>query len=143
MVGEAIELSKVEDEVFASGALGQGLAIVPEKGEVYAPCDGEITTFFPTGHAIGLQADNGAELLIHVGMDTVKLEGKGFEPMAKQGDKVKKGQLLLKFDMDFIKKEGYTVVTPIIVSNTDDFTDVIPEGNGKVDLNTTVITLLK
>lgn len=143
IIGEAIDLSKVEDEVFSSGALGQGIAIVPEKGEVYAPCDGEITTFFPTGHAIGLQADNGAELLIHVGMDTVKLEGKGFTPMAKQGDRVKKGQLLLKFDMDFIKKEGYTVVTPIIVSNSDDFADVIPTAAGKVDLNSEIINLIK
>jgi PTS system beta-glucosides-specific IIC component len=143
LVGEAIELSAVKDEVFSSGAMGQGIAIEPAKGEVYAPCDGEIATFFPTGHAIGIQADNGAEILIHVGMDTVSLDGKGFTPVAKQGDRIKKGQLLLKFDIDFIKKEGYPVTTPIIISNTDDFADVVPMASGKVDLNTEILNIIK
>jgi PTS system beta-glucosides-specific IIC component len=143
LVGEAIELSAVKDEVFSSGAMGQGIAIEPAKGEVYAPCDGEIATFFPTGHAIGIQADNGAEILIHVGMDTVSLNGKGFTPVAKQGDRIKKGQLLLKFDIDFIKKEGYPVTTPIIISNTDDFADVVPMASGKVDLNTEILNIIK
>lgn len=143
IVGEAIDLSQVKDEVFSSGALGKGIAIDPEVGEVYAPCDGEITTFFPTGHAIGIQADNGAELLIHVGMDTVQLEGKGYTPVAKQGDRVKKGQLLLKFDIDYIKSQGYTVVTPIIVTNSDDFADIVPEASGKVTTGSKLLTLIK
>lgn len=143
IVGEAIDLSQVKDEVFSSGALGKGIAIDPEVGEVYAPCDGEITTFFPTGHAIGIQADNGAELLIHVGMDTVQLDGKGYTPVAKQGDRVKKGQLLLKFDIDYIKSQGYTVVTPIIVTNSDDFADIVPEASGKVTTNSKLLTLIK
>ena len=143
IVGEAIDLSQVKDEVFSSGALGKGIAIDPEVGEVYAPCDGEITTFFPTGHAIGIQADNGAELLIHVGMDTVQLDGKGYTPVAKQGDRVKKGQLLLKFDIDYIKSQGYTVVTPIIVTNSDDFADIVPEASGKVTTDSKLLTLIK
>ncbi len=143
IVGEAIDLSQVKDEVFSSGALGKGIAIDPEVGEVYAPCDGEITTFFPTGHAIGIQADNGAELLIHVGMDTVQLDGKGYTPIAKQGDRVKKGQLLLKFDIDYIKSQGYTVVTPIIVTNSDDFADIVPEASGKVTTDSKLLTLIK
>lgn len=100
--GRALELSEVKDEVFSSGSMGKGIAVEPEKGEVYAPCDGEIVTFFPTGHAIGIKGDNGAEILIHVGIDTVELNGEGFTPQAKQGDHVKKGQLLLKFDIGLI-----------------------------------------
>ncbi len=128
--GEIIPLSQVEDEVFSSGMMGNGAAIVPSKGEVYAPCNGTITTFFPTGHAIGIAAEDGAEVLIHVGMDTVSLNGEGFTPKAKEGDKVKKGQLLLKFDIDFIKSKGLPVVTPMIVTNTDDYAsvDVVSEG---------------
>ena len=142
LVGKAIALSEVKDEAFASGAMGQGIAVDPAKGEVYAPCDGEITVFFPTGHAIGLHTDDGAELLIHVGMDTVKLNGRGFTPMVKQGERVKKGQLLLKFDIQLLKEEGYSVFTPIVIANTDEFADVIPTASGDVDVNTEIITYI-
>lgn len=141
--GTVVPLEKVQDEVFSTGAMGKGIAIDPEKGEVYAPCDGEIITFFPTGHAIGIRADQGAELLIHVGMDTVELNGEGFFPQAKEGDRVKKGQLLLRFDMDLIKSKGKPVITPVIVTNTDDYADVVPEADGKVDRNTKLLTLIK
>lgn len=140
--GEVKALSEVEDEAFSSGALGKGLAIVPKEGKIYAPVDGEISTFFPTGHAIGLLSDDGTEVLIHVGMDTVKLDGKGFTPKAAQGAKVKKGDLLLEFDIEFIKAHGYSTVTPMIITNTDDYTDVIPTDAKQISHGDTAITIL-
>lgn len=141
MIGEVVALSSISDETFASGVMGNGVAIVPEKGEVYAPFDGTISAFFPTGHAIGLDGDNGTELLIHVGMDTVQLEGKGFTPQVKEGDHVKKGQLLLKFDIDYIKSQNLPVVTPVIVVNTADYKEVTPVAGGKVSKGDTIITV--
>ena len=122
--GNVIPLSEVEDEAFSSGILGKGAAIIPEEGVVYAPADGEISAFFPTGHAIGIKTTDGLELLIHVGMDTVQLDGKGFTPLAKAGDKVKKGQKLLEFDKELIKAEGYSTVTPVLISNFDQFDEI-------------------
>ncbi|MGN0154519.1 MAG: beta-glucoside-specific PTS transporter subunit IIABC [Lachnospiraceae bacterium] len=122
--GEVIALSEVQDEAFSSGALGDGVAIVPAEGKFYAPCDGTISAFFPTGHAFGITTDGGAELLIHVGMDTVKLDGKGFAAKKQEGDKVKKGELLLEVDLEAVKAAGFSTVTPIIVTNTDDFAGV-------------------
>lgn len=122
--GNVIPLSEVEDEAFSSGILGKGAAIIPEEGIVYAPVDGEISAFFPTGHAIGIKTTGGLELLIHVGMDTVQLDGKGFIPLAKAGDKVKKGQKLLEFDKELIKAEGYSTVTPVLISNFDQFGEI-------------------
>jgi PTS system beta-glucosides-specific IIC component len=141
--GKTIALSEVEDEVFSSGALGEGIATIPEVGEVYAPCDGEISTFFPTGHAIGLTAADGAEILIHVGMDTVELNGEGFTPLAKQGDKVKKGQLLLKFDLKFITEKGYKTVTPMVITNSDEVSGLTPAAYGKVAAGDVVLTYSK
>lgn len=123
--GNVIPLSEVEDEAFSSGILGKGAAIIPEEGVVYAPADGEISAFFPTGHAIGIKTTDGLELLIHVGMDTVQLDGKGFTPLAKTGDKVKKGQKLLEFDKELIKAEGYSTVTPVLISNFDQFDEIV------------------
>lgn len=140
--GEVKELSEVEDEAFASGALGMGVAIVPSEGKLYAPVDGEITTFFPTGHAIGISGDNGAEILIHVGMDTVKLNGEGFSPKAAQGARVKKGDLLLEVDLEKIKAAGYSITTPVIITNTDEFADVVPEAQGTVKAMDELIALL-
>ena len=109
------------------------------KGEIKAPVDGVITTFFSTGHAIGIQGDNGAEILIHVGMDTVSLKGEGFEPLVREGDRVKKGQLLLKFDMDVIKAHNLSVVTPDVVTNTDDLKAVNPISSGSVTEKNAII----
>jgi len=125
VTGEVVPLSEVKDEVFSSGALGKGIAVNPTVGELYAPATGEITTVFPTGHAIGMTTDEGAEILIHIGMDTVELDGKGFDIKAKQGDKVKQGDLLGHFDIDVIKEAGKPVVTPIVVTNSGDFLDVL------------------
>ena len=130
--GEIRILSEIEDPVFSTGVLGQGCAIEPSKGEVVAPFDGTIEQVADTKHAVGINGDNGLEVLIHVGMDTVELNGKGYEPQVKVGDKVKKGQLLLKFDMDAITAAGYKLTTPVIVTNTDDFASVEPVATGKV-----------
>jgi len=140
--GEIKSLEKVPDEAFSSGALGKGLAILPAKGKLFAPFDGEITTFFPTGHAIGIHSENGAEILIHVGMDTVKLNGDGFTPKRRQGDRIKKGDLLLDFDIEKITKAGYSVLTPVIVANSDDYADVIPSNEPSAACGQTIITLL-
>ncbi|WP_033151513.1 beta-glucoside-specific PTS transporter subunit IIABC [Pseudobutyrivibrio ruminis] len=140
--GELKQLSDIADAAFSSGAMGKGIAIAPSEGKVYAPADGTITAFFATGHAIGLTTDKGAEIIIHVGMDTVKLEGKGFEPKVKQGDKVKKGDLLLEFDIDYITSEGYSVDTPVIITNTPKYDDVIPTDAASVAVGDTLITLL-
>lgn len=140
--GEVKDLAEVEDEAFATGAMGQGIAIVPEEGRLYAPVDGEVTTFFPTGHAIGMLSDNGAEILIHVGMDTVKMNGDGFTPKVAQGARVKKGDLLLEFDIEKIKAAGYSIMTPVIITNTDAYADVVPSATGKVNALDAVITLL-
>jgi PTS system beta-glucosides-specific IIC component len=140
--GEVKDLAEVEDEAFATGAMGQGVAIIPVEGKLYAPVDGEVTTFFPTGHAIGLVSDSGAEILIHVGMDTVKMNGDGFSPKVAQGAKVKKGDLLLEFDLEKIKAAGYSITTPVIITNTDAYADVVPSASGNVNALDAVITLL-
>ena len=135
-------LADVKDEVFSSESMGKGIAIEPEEGKVYAPADGVISTFFPTGHAIGITTDSGAEILIHVGMDTVEMNGDGFEPQKSQDDKVKKGDLLLKFNIDKIKAAGHPVTTPVIITNSDDYADVIPTNAPKVDSGDELIQII-
>ncbi|WP_037282926.1 beta-glucoside-specific PTS transporter subunit IIABC [Saccharibacillus sacchari] len=125
MKGNVIALSTIKDEAFSTGAMGKGVAIEPIEGKVYSPVDGVLTSLFSSGHAIGITSDTGVEILIHVGQDTVKLKGKYFTPQVKQGDTVKKGDLLMEFDMDAIRQEGYILTTPIIISNTGSYLDVI------------------
>lgn len=141
--GEVTELSKVEDEAFSTGLLGKGIAIKPVEGKVVAPAGGVVTTFFPTGHALGITTDNGTEILIHVGMDTVQLEGKYFTPRVKQGDKIKAGDVLLEFDINKIKESGFSIITPVIITNSDKYLDIIETDkkdiNYKEDLLTVVI----
>lgn len=132
MQGECIPLEEVKDATFSQGILGKGTAVIPEKGEVRAPFDGRIDVMFETGHAVGMTSEDGVELLIHVGMDTVNLEGKYFYPKKSSGDKVKKGEVILEFDKDEIVKAGYDITTPIIVSNTDKFKDVEADVTGPV-----------
>ena len=141
--GNVIKLEKMQDDAFASGILGKGVAIVPEEGAVYAPVDGEISALFPTLHAIGIKADSGAEVLIHIGLNTVQLNGKGFDAKIKQGDRIKAGQLLLTFDKEMIEKEGYCMETPVIISNTDAFLDVIDTKEEKVKAGDPLLTILK
>lgn len=140
--GNVVALADVKDEVFSSESMGKGIAIEPEEGKVYAPADGVISTFFPTGHAIGITTDSGAEILIHVGMDTVEMNGDGFEPQKSQDDKVKKGDLLLKFNIDKIKAAGHPVTTPVIITNSDDYADVIPTNALKVDRGDELIQII-
>ncbi|AKP76620.1 EIIBCA-Bgl [Priestia megaterium Q3] len=122
--GEVVPLSEVNDDVFSSGLLGKGVAIVPNKGEVFAPFSGEIVTFLESKHAIGLKGDNGVELLIHVGIDTVTLKGQHFESYVSQGDRVEAGDKMLEFDMEAIKAKGFELVTPVIVTNDKQFSEV-------------------
>lgn len=138
--GSLINLLEVHDEVFSDGILGDGMAVIPKTGELYAPVDAVIDTVFDTKHAISMIGDNGAEILIHVGMDTVKLEGRYFEPQVKNGEKVKAGQLLMRFDLAAIKKAGYEVTTPIVVTNSDDY--VLKKAmNGTVKAGSPIIGL--
>lgn len=122
--GKAVDLKEVNDPTFSTGMLGQGVAIFPSEGKIYAPVDGEIAMVFDTLHAVSMTAENGVEILIHVGLDTVELKGKGFEGHVKAGDKVKKGDLLLTVDLDAVKEAGYDIITPMLVCNTDDYAAV-------------------
>ncbi|EFQ58332.1 PTS system trehalose-specific EIIBC component [Streptococcus downei] len=125
LAGQVQDLSQSPDPVFAQGVMGQGLVIEPSQGELFAPVEGTVSVLFPTKHAIGLVTEQGLEMLIHIGMDTVNLEGQGFTAHVQQGDHVKQGQKLISFDMDAIKKAGYSVTTPVIVTNQNDFqTDI-------------------
>lgn len=132
IAGNAIELSCVPDQTFAEGILGPGAAIEPQEGKVYAPADGEVSTIFDTRHAIGLTLDNGAEILIHIGINTVELDGEGFTAFVSENDRVKKGQLLISFDKKLIEEKGYNTVTPIIVTNADDYAEIKQTAQGKI-----------
>ena len=130
--GTVVPLADVKDEAFASGALGDGIAIEPTDGELVAPADGEISSTFETHHAVGMTTADGAELLMHIGIDTVKLGGKHFTYLVNEGDKVRKGQPLIRFELEAIKAEGYPVTTPLIVCNTDDYAAVAAKASGAV-----------
>lgn len=122
--GKTVPLSEVNDAVFSQKVLGDGVAVQPTEGKVCAPVDGVISSLFDTCHAVGLESDDGLELLIHVGIDTVNLQGRHFKAHAKTGDRVKKGDVLITFDLEAIQKEGYDTITPVLVSNSDDFSAV-------------------
>lgn len=132
LIGQVIPLSEVNDPVFSSEAMGKGCAVIPSEGKVFAPFDGTIVGLLDSHHAVGMESKNGIEILIHVGMDTVKLGGKHFTCHIEDGQQVKKGQLLLEFDMDAIKAEGYEIVTPVIITNSDEFTEITTKAAGQV-----------
>ncbi|WP_331837360.1 beta-glucoside-specific PTS transporter subunit IIABC [Bacillus paralicheniformis] len=121
VIGQMISLSDVEDDIFSSKVMGEGIAIIPSKGELYAPVDGEISLLFETNHALGMKTANGVEVLFHIGIDTVQLEGKFFTPLVQAGDKVKTGDLLIQFDLEKIKEAGYDPVTLAVITNTDQY----------------------
>lgn len=121
VAGEAVASGEVNDPTFAEEMLGKGMAIKPSAGRVVAPCDANVDMMFETGHAVSLTTEGGVEMLIHVGIDTVNLQGKHYTVHCKAGDKVKKGQLLIEFDKDAIAAEGYDTITPVVVCNSDDF----------------------
>ena len=143
VTGTVLPLSEIKDEAFAGELLGKGAGIIPTIGEVRAPENAKVTAIFPTNHAVGLTLDNGIELLIHIGMDTVNLAGEYFESFVKQGDKVNKGDLLIKFDIDKIKEKGYSVETPVVVTNTNDFIDVLETSEKEVSDTSTLLTAVK
>lgn len=142
MKGDVIALSQVKDEAFSTGALGKGIAIEPIEGKVYSPVDGVLTSLFSSGHAIGITSNNGVDVLIHVGQDTVKLKGKYFTPKVKQGDTVKKGDLLMEFDVEAIKAAGYVLTTPVIISNSGNYLDVIETGKKSVSYQEDLLTVV-
>jgi PTS system beta-glucosides-specific IIC component len=123
--GDVLELAQVEDAAFSAGILGKGCAIVPAEGEVYAPVDGVLTTLFPTKHALGITSDDGVEVLIHIGLNTVQLNGEGFTAHVQQGERVSRGQHLLSFDLAELKDKGYCLQTPVIITNTDDYLEIL------------------
>lgn len=132
LTGKAVAMKDVDDPTFSAEVLGKGAAIEPTEGKVVAPADGEVAMVYDTKHAIGLALDNGMELLIHIGINTVELNGEGYEAHVKDGDRIKAGQTLITFDMDKIKSKGYKLTTPIIVTNTDDFAEVKMMAQGNV-----------
>ena len=143
MAGKAVAISEVPDPTFAEGMLGNGVAIEPTEGKVYAPCDATVDMMFTTGHAVSLVADFGAEILIHVGLETVSLEGKPFTVHVANGDKVKKGQLLIEVDLDAVKAAGLPTITPVVICNTDDYPTFNTFVGKDVTNNDVVIALAK
>ena len=141
--GTEIPLSEVKDEVFSKNIVGKGAAVIPSEGKVYSPVDGTVASVFDTKHAIGLVSEEGVEVLIHVGLDTVELGGQHFTAHVAQDDKVTKGQLLLEFDMDAIKAAGYDIVTPVVISNTDSYLDVLAADAGEINVGDMLITIVK
>lgn len=140
--GEIVPLKEVKDETFASEMMGKGIAINPTEGKVVSPINGTVKMIFKTKHAIGLKSEDGAEILIHIGMDTVQLDGKYFTAHVKDGDKVNVGDTLVEFDMDAIKKEGYELITPVIITNTMDYLEIIQKEIKSVNTGDTLITIL-
>lgn len=139
--GQVIPLEEVKDPVFAQGVLGKGAAIIPSEGKVFAPVSGMIAVCFPTGHAIGLKADSGAEVMIHVGMDTVELGGQYFDTKIKEGERVEKGQLLLEFDKEEILAAGYSLTTPVIITNTNLYSDIVVSEQKEIRNGDLLLTL--
>jgi len=138
--GVIVDIIKVKDEMFAGKILGDGVAVQPSEGKFYAPCDGMLAAFYPTGHAYSIQADAGAELLVHIGIDTVKLQGRFFTAHAVQGQKVREGDLIVEADLEGIKAAGYDVTTPVVILNTEHFNKIV-KTTGQADKLQTIMTL--
>lgn len=141
--GTAIAITEVSDPVFREKIVGDGVAILPIRGRVVAPVDGTVALLFETKHAISLKSIQGAEVLIHVGLDTVKLQGENFKAYVKTGDVVKAGDLLLEFDMEKIKAAGYELITPIVICNTADYSEFVPYTGGAVKELDKILTIKK
>lgn len=142
LTGEVVPLSQVPDEVFASGTLGEGVGIIPTVGKVIAPCDGEISTVMDTMHAVGISAASGLELLVHVGLNTVELNGKHYNCKVAEGDKIKKGDVLIEFDINAIKAAGYQMHTPVLVTNSDEYVSILNIASGNVKAGEDLISIV-
>jgi len=143
VAGQAVPVSEVPDPTFSEGLLGNGIAILPTEGKIYAPCDATVDMMFTTGHAVSLVADFGAEILIHVGLETVSLEGKHFTVHAQNGDKVKKGDLLIEVDLEAVKAAGFNTITPMLVCNSAEYTTFKTTTGKEVTSSDVVIELAK
>ncbi len=143
VTGEAVAIKEVSDPTFGEEILGKGIAIRPTVGKVVAPCDATVDMMFETGHAVSLVADFGAEILIHVGLDTVNLKGEHYNVIAKNGDKVKKGDVLMEFDIEAITAAGYDIITPVVICNSGDYTTFETHVGAHVNAGDTVIELAK
>ena len=143
IAGQAVPVTEVPDPTFSSGMLGNGIAIIPTEGKVYAPCNATVDMMFTTGHAVSLVADSGAEILIHVGLETVGLEGKCFKVHVENGQKVKKGQLMIEVDLEGIKAAGLNTITPVLICNTDDYGTFNTVTGKAVTKNDVIIELAK
>lgn len=141
--GKVLKLEELQDAAFASGVLGKGAAILPEEGKVFAPVDGTVTALFPTLHAIGIVSEKGAEVLIHIGLNTVQLDGRGFETMVAQGDHVTKGQLLITFDREMMEAEGFCMETPVIITNSAAYLDVVDEKRERITAGERLLTVIQ
>lgn len=139
--GQAISIHEVSDPAFSQEILGTGVAIVPTVGELRSPVDGAVETMFDTGHAVSLLADSGAEVLLHVGLDTVALKGKHYTIHAKNGQRVSRGDLLIEFDIEGIKADGYDIVTPVVICNSDEYE--VTASTGSVAPGDTLLVLKK
>ena len=139
--GKVIPMSQVADPTFSQEILGKGVAVIPSEGRIVAPASGEVVVMFETKHAVSIKADNGAELIVHIGLDTVNLKGEYFEAHVKQGDRVQVGDLLITADLEQIRTAGYDVVTPVIVCNTPDFPDMVCHTGKAVKAMDEIITL--
>ncbi|MDU5948236.1 MAG: glucose PTS transporter subunit IIA, partial [Paenibacillus macerans] len=142
LTGDVKSLTEVPDPAFAEGAMGKGVAIVPSVGQAVSPVNGTVGTILKSGHAVVLLSESGAEVLIHIGINTVQLKGQYFTPRVKVGDQVRKGDLLIEFDLEKIKEAGYNPITPIIISNTDDYLDVIETTSSTVTAQDKLLTLV-
>lgn len=143
LTGKVLSLTEVPDEVFSSEALGKGVAIDPTIGEVVAPANGQITALFETGHAIGITTESGTEMLIHIGIDTVEMKGAGFDALVEKDQFVSAGQTLVRFDINAIKEAGYSPIVPIVVTNTNEFVDVIMTKELQIEKGDYLLTTLK
>ena len=141
--GKTVQLDKVKDEVFSTGMLGRGIAIQPSDGKLYAPCDGQVGHIFDTKHAINIISDFGSEILLHIGLDTVKLKGKGFELKVKEGDRVNKGDLLCVFDIDVIKNAQLLPTTPMVITNSDSFSEIDPRPESEIKVGDAILRITK
>lgn len=141
VAGKAVSIKDVEDPTFSEEILGKGVAVIPEDNRITAPCDGKVDLIFPTGHAVNIVSEFGAEILIHIGLDTVQLKGEGFKTFVKNGDNVKKGDVLIEFDKEGISQKGYNLITPVIICNSDNYSKIEGVLSDRVTNNDVILRL--